>query len=61
MNTPSSYKVLCAWCLKEGVETVTRESSVPFTSGICPRHAKDLEEEGLRAIRDRKLMEGGEA
>ena len=42
------YPVLCAWCLKEGVETVLKMVDYPNSHGICPRHADELQEQARR-------------
>jgi Spy/CpxP family protein refolding chaperone len=35
------YPINCAWCAVEGLKTITGYTTVPDSSGICPRHVKE--------------------
>jgi len=36
------FPVLCAWCEKEGRETVINWTTVPGSHGICKAHGKRM-------------------
>lgn len=45
-TVPLAHPIVCAWCAKEGTETVIGASPIAGSHGICPTH-KVLTLEGL--------------
>ena len=44
-KTPIMWPVTCPWCEREGKRTVVDYSTVPHSSGICPRHNRETRRE----------------